>query len=134
MKVTTWSIIVSSFLATACAATTAVDPQAREQQELGTAGSSSSALPCCPAGYDLYDCRKPGGGKGLACHNPAMGCPSSLTCGSGCDSEVSGRCQCIQNVLCVKGDHFDHRLCKCVPNVAGTAPDPSPTCVQNVLC
>src|SRR5512133_432911 len=95
--------------------------------EVGSAGAPSVSE-CCPANFDLYPCRQPDGDTGLACHNPAMGCPSSETCGSGCDPVVSGRCECIQNVLCIKGSHFDRALCKCVPD------DATPTCVQNVLC
>lgn len=95
--------------------------------EQGSAGAASS-LHCCPANFDLYSCNLREGGTGLACHNPAMGCPSSETCGEGCDQVVSGRCECIQNVLCVRGSHFDRTLCKCVPD------DTTSTCVQNVLC
>ena len=68
----------------------------------GSSGSSSDAgLGCCPANFDLYTCQHKDGTTGQACHNPAMGCASSLTCGQGCDPEVTGRCQCVQNVLCV---------------------------------
>ena len=31
---------------------------------------------------------------------------------------------CVDNVLCIKTDHWDPKLCRCVPNV----------CVDNVLC
>jgi hypothetical protein len=47
---------------------------------------------CCPANYDMYACTNPNGSQGLACHNPAMGCASSTTCGQGCDPVVTGRC------------------------------------------
>lgn len=47
---------------------------------------------CCPAGWLLFSCSYPDGGAGMACHNPALGCASSTTCGGGCDSIVSGRC------------------------------------------
>ncbi len=47
---------------------------------------------CCPVGYDLYGCTFPDGGAGHACHNPAMGCASSTTCGEGCDPVVTGTC------------------------------------------
>jgi hypothetical protein len=91
---------------------------------------------CCPTNFNLYSCEKPNGGTGFACHNPALGCASSQVCGQGCDPEVSGRCQCVETVLCTIGDHFDSTLCKCVPNQDGAA---SPavdagTCVDNVLC
>ncbi len=98
----------------------------------GSSGSSADAgLGCCPANFDLYTCQHKDGTTGQACHNPAMGCASSLTCGQGCDPEVTGRCQCVQNVLCVVGDHFDSTLCKCVPNAPA---DAGTRCVQNVLC
>jgi hypothetical protein len=67
----------------------------------GTAGECSNGHPvcgqadsgaCCPAGYDLYACTFADGGTGQACHNPAMGCASSTTCGLGCDPVVNGRC------------------------------------------
>ena len=103
-----------------------------------TAGSGSSnqstpdaGLGCCPSNFDLYSCQHKDGTTGMACHNPAMGCASSLTCGQGCDPEVSGSCQCVQNVLCVIGSHFDHNLCKCIPDATT---DAGTTCVQNVLC
>jgi Antistasin family/Chaperone of endosialidase len=61
------------------------------------AGVPTCAMPldagaCCPAGYDLYACTFPDGGAGEACHNPALGCASSLSCGEGCDPVVTGRC------------------------------------------
>lgn len=92
--------------------------------------TSDAGLDCCPTNFDLYDCQHKDGTKGMACHNPAMGCASSLTCGQGCDPEVAGRCECVENVLCVKGSHFDHNLCKCIPDATLDAG----TCVQNVLC
>ena len=103
-----------------------------------TAGSGSSnqstpdaGLGCCPSNFDLYSCQHKDGTTGMACHNPAMGCASSLTCGQGCDPEVSGSCQCVQNVLCVIGNRFDHNLCNCIPDATT---DAGTTCVQNVLC
>jgi hypothetical protein len=47
---------------------------------------------CCPVGWMMYGCTYPDGGAGLACHNPALGCASSMTCGEGCDTVVTGRC------------------------------------------
>jgi hypothetical protein len=47
---------------------------------------------CCPADFLMYACTYADGQAGLACHNPAMGCASSLTCGQGCDPVVTGRC------------------------------------------
>ena len=53
---------------------------------------------------------------------------------------------CVQNMLCVKGDHWDPSVCGCVPDTT-TSPSPSTTpmvtaqttptttfCVQNMLC
>jgi hypothetical protein len=54
--------------------------------------STSSTSSCCPANFDLYSCTFPDGGAGLACHNPALGCASSQTCGVGCDPVVTGTC------------------------------------------
>lgn len=95
-----------------------------------------SGLACCPAGFDLYSCQTAtGGGTGFACHNPALGCASSLTCGQGCDPQVSGRCACVQTELCIVGDHFDTTLCKCVPNQdAGSVTPADAACIDNVLC
>jgi hypothetical protein len=53
----------------------------------------SSDGSCCPAGWLLYGCTYPDGATGQACHNPAMGCASSTTCGEGCDRVVDGRCE-----------------------------------------
>ncbi len=55
-------------------------------------GGAGDAGACCPPGWDLYDCTFSGGGSGQACHNPALGCASSTTCGQGCDPVVTGRC------------------------------------------
>jgi hypothetical protein len=55
-------------------------------------GPATDAGDCCPATFDLYSCTFPDGGAGQACHNPAMGCSSSTTCGEGCDPVVTGRC------------------------------------------
>ena len=97
--------------------------------------SPDVGLACCPIGFSLYDCKEPNGGAGFACHNPVLGCASSLTCGQGCDPQVSGRCApdqdagakppvdaaCLDNVLCIVGDHFDSTLCKCVPDTSTTS-------------
>jgi hypothetical protein len=58
----------------------------------GAEAGSSDAGACCPSGWNVYSCTYPDGGAGMACHNPALGCASSLTCGQGCDSVVTGRC------------------------------------------
>jgi hypothetical protein len=46
------------------------------------------------------------------------------TAGASCEWQiVSCPAQCIQNVLCIRGDHFDPTLCRCVPNSdAGVSP------------
>jgi hypothetical protein len=98
-------------------------------------------LGCCPTGFVLYSCTLPGDGGGFACHNPAMGCPSSSMCGAGCDPQVSGRCGCVETQLCIAGDHFDRDLCRCVPDayaggptMDGGTPGRDAACVENVLC
>ncbi len=94
-------------------------------------------LGCCPVGFDLYACQEPNGGSGYACHNPALGCASSETCGQGCDPQVSGRCACVQIGACILGYHPDTILCQCVPDEdAGGMPavDARPACVDTVLC
>jgi hypothetical protein len=58
----------------------------------GLVDAGNDAGQCCPAGWDLYSCTYPNGTKGQACHNPQMGCASSLTCGQGCDPVVTGTC------------------------------------------
>jgi hypothetical protein len=94
--------------------------------------SSDAGLACCPMAFLMYNCQGFDGGTGFACHNPALGCASSLICGQGCDPQVSGRCAtdqdagakplvdappaCVDNILCITGDHFDKTLCKCVPD------------------
>jgi len=56
------------------------------------ASDASDAGRCCPPGWGMYSCVLPDGGAGLNCHNPAMACPSSSTCGGGCDFIATGRC------------------------------------------
>jgi hypothetical protein len=58
-----------------------------DAEEVGTDGGD-----CCPVGWSFYACTFPDGGAAHACHNPALGCASSLTCGEGCDPVVSWRC------------------------------------------
>jgi hypothetical protein len=48
---------------------------------------------CCPQDWLGYKCNFPDGTPGYACHNPALGCASSMTCGEGCDTVVTGQCQ-----------------------------------------
>jgi len=57
----------------------------------------------------------------------------AITLASGCAGAASvtqdAGPTCVDNVLCIRGSHFDSQQCKCVPNV-----DAGSTCVQNVLC
>jgi hypothetical protein len=69
---------------------------------------------CCPASWTMYSCQEENGGTGFNCHNPLMGCPSSLTCGVGCDMEVTGRCPVCDPIVCPAGQVFDTTLCRCV--------------------
>jgi hypothetical protein len=55
-------------------------------------GKATDGGACCPSGWGLYSCTYSDGGSGMACHNPALGCASSTTCGQGCDEVVTGRC------------------------------------------
>ena len=130
------ALAASGLFIIACPSTHDTNTDASSDLAPSTA-TPDAGLACCPAGFDLYACQEPSGRAGFACHNPAMGCASSQTCGQGCDPQVSGRCACVQAELCIQGDHFDKSLCKCVPNQdAGTVPpvDTKPACVDNVLC
>ncbi|HYQ01138.1 MAG TPA: hypothetical protein VER96_20850 [Polyangiaceae bacterium] len=69
---------------------------------------------CCPANWNMYDCKEENGGTGHNCHNPALGCPSSLTCGDGCDFEVSSQCPVCDPIVCPAHEVFSRELCKCV--------------------
>jgi hypothetical protein len=57
-----------------------------------TPDAGADAGACCPANWLMYGCTYSDGGAGLSCHNPALGCASSTTCGAGCDTAVAGRC------------------------------------------
>lgn len=126
--------------------------QSAPADEVGAPGQDAGAA-CCPVGYMLYDCELPGGGTGMACHDPAMGCASSTTCGQGCDPQVVGRCACVENQLCQLSEHFDINRCACVPNQDADAGPDAPAdakasdakavdtsarvdgaCVDNLLC
>ena len=71
-----------------------------------------------------------GGIAGIAC--PGFGkCVDDPS--DDCDPKAGGAdcggiCSCVQNVLCIRGTHFDSN-----PNVCSCVPNPS-TCVQRVLC
>jgi hypothetical protein len=83
---------------------------------------------CCPAGWDMYACREEDGTSGLNCHDPQLACASSLTCGAGCDFEVTGRCPVCDPIVCPAGETFDRVQCKCVPgcNTAADCTGPLP--------
>jgi len=107
----------------------AVSIDSRTQPD-GTGPSQDAATPspdtagaCCPTGFLLYDCQQPDGHPGMACHNPALGCASSTVCGQGCDPQVVGRCDCVEDQLCMVGLHFDRSRCSCVPNQDAGAVD-----------
>jgi hypothetical protein len=68
-------------------ATDAAPTDAKDATEAG--GDTGK---CCPATWLMYGCTYPDGSPGLNCHNPALGCPSSSTCGGGCDFIVAGKC------------------------------------------
>jgi len=68
-------------------------PEGYVEKPLAHAGDCADAgADCCPVGWSMYDCTFPDGGAGKACHNPALGCASSSTCGEGCDAVVTGQC------------------------------------------
>jgi hypothetical protein len=69
---------------------------------------------CCPVGWTMYSCQEENGGTGFNCHNPAMGCASSLICGQGCDMEVTGACPVCDPFVCPAGQVFNRTLCRCV--------------------
>jgi hypothetical protein len=60
--------------------------------DAGASDGGGDGGACCPSGWDLHSCTYPDGGAAMACHNPQLGCASSLTCGQGCDGVVTGRC------------------------------------------
>ncbi|MES1183298.1 MAG: hypothetical protein ABUL60_05755 [Myxococcales bacterium] len=76
--------------------------------------------------------------KGPACGGIAgIACPGDGKCADdpsdSCDPKAGGAdcigiCSCVDNVLCVKGSHFDGdpNVCQCVSD--------APACVQKVLC
>jgi hypothetical protein len=89
-----------------------------------TTGTPGSDLGCCPEEWELYPCVFANGQPGLACHNPAMGCPSTEVCGAGCDSVVTGICDGCSDgcgFICVSGTPLP-------PTVTPAAvKDPAPT-------
>jgi hypothetical protein len=91
----------------------------------GVQGGTGTCQPhgCCPSTWNMYGCAEVDGGAGLNCHNPALGCPSSMTCGGGCDSEVTGACTACADFPCPLGQQYDSTQCACVPTVCSTAAD-----------
>jgi hypothetical protein len=83
---------------------------------------------CCPTGWNMYSCREENGRAGFNCHNPRQGCPSSQTCGGGCDLEVTRRCPGVCDPLpCASPQLWDPALCRCVDCVtAGNCRGPLP--------
>ena len=71
-------------------------PPAGVTEITGTVGAEADAGTdagaCCPSTWPMIDCTFSDGTAGFDCHDPALGCASSQTCGGGCDFVVSGRC------------------------------------------
>lgn len=89
LSLVTATLLASAFALGACSGKE-IDAGQDNGLSKGDGGGDSGA--CCPTGYDLYACTFASGGSGYACHNPAMGCASSTTCGEGCDPVVTGAC------------------------------------------
>jgi hypothetical protein len=92
------------------------------------AACSEGIAPNVPDGTDALSSPTP---KAPATGGSATGgstTPRTTTIGTG---------PCVDNVLCVAGDHWDSTACKCVPNAtdagAGDAGGGGP-CVETVLC
>jgi hypothetical protein len=62
----------------------------------------------------MYGCKEEDGSSGFNCHNPQLACPSSLSCGGGCDFEVTRRCPVCDPLACHDGQTWDPVRCKCV--------------------
>ncbi len=86
-------------------------------------GTCEPPRTCCPSGWQLYSCTDVDGGAGFNCHNPALGCPSSTTCGGGCDTRVTGTCPVCDPIPCPAGEVFDSSQCTCVSAGCTTAAD-----------
>lgn len=100
MKTRSFSSLFAVLFIVGCSAGPTEEPRAADKQDLSTATAPSAAPRCCPPSFDMYSCQEQDGGTGLACHNPALGCASTLACGQGCDPQVSGRCQCLTAADC----------------------------------
>ncbi len=86
-------------------------------------GGTCQAQSCCPVGWALYSCTDVDGGSGQSCHNPALQCASSSTCGGGCDRQVTGRCPACDPIPCPSGETFDPKACKCIAPSCQSAAD-----------
>lgn len=89
----------------------------------GSLGENAKALIAPDASAASADERQFCGGIGaIAC--PGQGrCTDDPTDGCNPDTggaDCSGICSCIENVLCIRGSHFDSspRVCACVPDAA----------------
>jgi hypothetical protein len=87
---------------------------------------------------------EPPAGPGQFCGGIAgIACPGRGTCvddpSDSCDparggADCSGVCHCVENVLCVRGTHFDGSaaVCACVPD-DGSACGPT-SCGEGMVC
>jgi hypothetical protein len=110
----------------------------------GDGGPAADGGPGGPGdGADPSDsggpCVSPAGGPCGGFTQAPCVCAPGLACQTNRIPDIPGVCvapadaACIDNVLCIMGDHFDPVLCKCVPDVeAGAGPDAA--CIDNVLC
>jgi hypothetical protein len=64
-----------------------------------------------------------------ACSSVGPSVNPGSTGGTSGTGGTGGTGTCVDNVLCIRGDHFDTTLCKCVPDA-----DAGPVCIDNVLC
>ena len=87
---------------------------------------------CNPPSGNCDHCPSPAPGT------PNMRCPDGVTvAGPACIATSSGACgwtiiqcpTCVQNQLCVTGDHWDSTMCKCVPDQATAC-----TCASGQYC
>ena len=103
---------LASLSLAACAANT--DP-ASETQPTGDTAEEITAVTC--TGVLPHICELCSDGKPACAHWTVKNKKCAIVI---CPASSS----CVQSVLCATNSHFDHSLCKCVPN----------SCIQNVLC
>jgi hypothetical protein len=87
---------------------------------------SADAGACCPTGWLQHDCVYADGGRGIACHDPAVQCLSSNFCGQGCDVVAPDSCgaadagsdagllcnvQCLSGTRCCPGGAVGTLVC-----------------------